>query len=88
MGFSLEIAWDIVFQWCPSYELSACEEWDGKPKEVTEDLVQQTSGWLWRTFGLQHVQLTIVSLVCSVKHQQKILRGGLREEKSLCVEVS
>lgn len=80
MGFSLEIALDTVFQWCPSYELSASEERDGKQKEITEDLVQQMSGWLRSRFGLQHLQLTVVSLACSVKHQQNILWGGLQEE--------
>jgi len=39
-------------------------------EEVTEDLVRQTSGWLWSRFSLQHTQLTVVSLACSVKYQR------------------
>lgn len=82
MGFLLEIALDTIFQQCLSYELSACKEWDGKQKGVTEDLVQQMSGWLRSGFGLQHVQLRLVFLACSVKHQQKILWGSLQEEST------
>lgn len=55
-SFLLKIAPDAIFQWCPSCELSACEEPAGKQKEGSHrglgtghlrmDVLCSTSSWL------------------------------------------